>query len=66
MLMDHEAALLCDGNLALLDCFVVELLDATALHAHEMIVMVAFIQLEHRLAALEVMAHKKTGLFELG
>jgi hypothetical protein len=64
--MDHEAALLCNRNLPLLDCFVVELLDPTALHAHEMIVMAAFIELEHCLAALEMMAHKKTGLFELG
>ena len=45
---------------------VIKLVDAPALHAHEMIVMAALVQLEYRLAGLEMMALETAGLFELG
>src|SRR6266699_5721167 len=66
MLANCKAALRGDPDLALLDFRVIKLLDAPALHAHEMIVMAALIQLEHRLAGLEMMALEDAGLFELG
>src|SRR5205085_6080228 len=45
---------------------VVELLDAAALQAHEVIVVPALVQLEHRLAGLEMLAREEPGLLELG
>src|SRR5262245_33181586 len=60
-----EAALLGDLVLALLDVRVVELLDAAALQADEVVVVPALVQLEHRLAGLEVLARKQPGLLEL-
>ena len=51
--------------LALLDLGVVELLDAAAGQAHQVVVMLAFVQLEHRLAGLEVAAREQAGLLEL-
>ena len=65
MLADLEAALARDLELPLLDLRVVELLDASALHADEMVVVLAFVQLEHGLARLEVMADQEAGLLEL-
>ena len=50
VLADLEAALARDLGLPLLDLRVVELLDAAALHAHQVVVMRALVQLEHRLA----------------
>ena len=52
-------------RLPLLDLGVVELLDAAALHADEMVVVLAFVQLEHRLAGFEMMAHEQARLLEL-
>src|SRR5216683_3917290 len=66
MLANREAAFRGDTDLALLDFGVIELFDASALHAHQMIVMAALIQLEHRLAGLEMVALEYSGLFELG
>ena len=65
VLADLEAALPRDGVLPLFDPGVVELLDATALQADEMVVMVALVQLEHRLAGLEMMADEQARLLEL-
>jgi hypothetical protein len=62
---DREAAFLRDPPLALLDLGVVELLDPAALHAHEVIVVARVVELEHRLARLEVMALQEPGLLEL-
>ena len=42
-----------------------ELLDAAAVHAHDVVVMLALVQLEHRRAALEMMARDEPGLLEL-
>src|SRR5438552_16520158 len=54
MLANRKAAFRGDTNLALLDLGVVELFDAAALHAHEVIVMAALVQLENRLVGLEM------------
>ena len=51
--------------LALLDLRVVELLDAAALQADEVVVVAALVQLEHGLAGLEVVADEQPGLLEL-
>src|SRR4051812_47271234 len=61
-----EAARARHLRLALLDVGVVELLDAAALKAHEVVVVAALVQLENRLARLEVLARKQSGLLELG
>src|SRR6185436_14729816 len=62
---DRETALLCNLVLALLDLGIVELLDAAALEAHEMVVVPALVELVDRLAAFEVVAREKPGLLEL-
>ena len=58
VLGDLEAALARDLLLPLLDLRVVELLDAAALQADEVVVMRAFVELEDRLAGLEVVADR--------
>src|SRR5882672_6236597 len=65
MLANREAALRGYPDLTLLYFRVIKLFDASALHAHEMIVMATLIQLEHRLAGLEMMALEDAGPFEL-
>ena len=65
MLADLEAALARDPDLPLLDLGVVELLDPPALQADEVVVVRALVELEHRLARLEVMADQEPGLLEL-
>ena len=65
MIVDSEAALLGDGDLPALDLRIVEFLDVPALHADEVIVMAALIQLEDRLATLEMMAHEESRVLEL-
>src|SRR5262245_49731068 len=62
---DLEAALVRDLLLPLLDLRVVELLDAPALQANEMVVVPALVQLEHRLARLEMVAREQARLLEL-
>jgi hypothetical protein len=62
---DLEAALLCDGVLPLLDGRVIELLDAPALEADEVVVVMSLVQLEHRLARVEMVAHEEPRLLEL-
>jgi hypothetical protein len=63
---NHEAALLGNPRLSALDLGIVEFLDATAVDTHQVIVVLAGAQLEHRLAGLEVVALKQAGLLELG
>jgi hypothetical protein len=63
---DLEAAFVRDLRLALLDLRVVELLDATAFEAHEMVVVPSLVELEHRLAGFEVVACQESRLLELG
>jgi len=62
---DREASLPGDPALALLDLRVEELLDPAALQAHQVIVVLALVQLEHRLARLEVVPRQYAGLLEL-
>ena len=64
--MDLEAALGRRHFLPLLDFFVEELLDTTALQTDDVIVMAALVQFEHSLAAFEMMAYQQAGLLELG
>ena len=65
MLLQLEAARLRDRSLALLDLGVEEFLDTAAVHAHQVVVVLALVELEHRLAALEVIARQDAGLLEL-
>ncbi len=65
VLRDPEAALARHRSLPLLDSRVVELLDAPALQADEMVVVMALVQLEDGLAGLEMMADEKARLLEL-
>src|SRR5258707_9045691 len=51
--------------LAPLDVGVVELLDAPALQADQMVVVPALVQLEHRLAGLEMLARQQSRVLEL-
>src|SRR6267378_7858794 len=53
-------------GLALFDFRVVELLDASAGEAHQVIVVAALVQLEHGLARLEMVALEDAGVLELG
>ena len=54
-----------DGPLALFDLGVEELLDTTAVQAHQVVVVLALVEFEHRLARLEVAAPQQPGLLEL-
>src|SRR5690606_1831600 len=62
---DLEAPLGRHLLLPLLDDVVVELLDAAALQADHMVMVVALGEFEHRLVAFEVMALNNTGTLEL-
>lgn len=66
MIVDREAALLGNAVLALLDFSVDELFDFAALQADQMIVVVAMIEFEYRLVAIEMVAHQQARLLELG
>src|SRR5438309_11885819 len=66
MLANRKTAFLGHADLTLFDFGVVELFDASALYAHEVIVVAALVQLEHRFAGLEMMALEDAGLLELG
>src|SRR3954469_19904179 len=65
MPVQRKAASARDLVLAPLDLGVVELLDPTALQAHEVVVMPALVQLEHRLAGLEMLAREQPCMLEL-
>jgi len=65
MLLYAEAAIPGDLGLASLDFRIVEFLDVSALDAHEMVVVIALIELEDRFAGLEMMANQQSRLFEL-
>ena len=66
MVLDLEAAVFGYFFLPLLDLRVDELFDMTALHADEMIMMSALIELEHGFAALKVMTDQQARLLKLG
>lgn len=65
MRLDGELFCPGDAGLAFFYDGIAEFLDATALQADEMVVVLAFVQLEYRLSRVEDMALKKSGLFEL-
>lgn len=65
MLVDGKAAVLRHFDLAPFDLGVEKLLDASALQANEMVVVTAFVQLEDRLAAFEMMTNEQARLREL-
>ena len=65
MILDTEAARLGDLDLPLLDIGIVELLDVAAFDTHDVIVVPALFQFEHRLAAFEVMTNEEPSLLEL-
>jgi len=62
----RETALFGNPVLALLYGSVVKLLDASALQADQVVVVVSFIQFENRFAGLEMVALQQAGLLELG
>ena len=66
VLAQRESTIVGDACLALLDLRVHEFLDTSAVQAHEMVVVVAFVELEHGLVGLEVMALQDARLLELG
>jgi len=55
-----------DFFLACFDGRIVELLDMAALQANDVVVMFALVQLEYRLATLEMVTHQQTGLLKTG
>ena len=56
VLVQCEAAFGCDGLLTPFDLGVVELFDAAAVNADQMVVVRAFVEFEHGLAGFEVAA----------
>ena len=66
MTMQAKAARCGHLALTVFDFGVDKLFDSAARQAHQMIVMRAFVQLEHRAAAFEMIARQKPGLFKLG
>ena len=66
MLLDDEPAFLRNAFLPAFDLFVDEFLDASAIDAYEMVMMLAGFELENGFAGLEMVALKDTGFLELG
>ena len=66
VLVDDEAALLGDLDLALFDFGVVELFDPPALQADQMVVMIAYVEFEHGAAGFKMMPLQQAGVLELG
>jgi len=56
MIVKFKPAVFGNHLLATLNFFVKKLYNFAALHAHQMVVMSAFIQLKHRLARLKMLA----------
>ncbi len=63
--MNFKAARRRDFRLAFFDLGVVKLLDVAALYAHQMIVVTALIELEHRFVGFKVVAYQEASLLEL-
>lgn len=66
MLVQAKAAFLGDLALPLLDLGVVELLHTAALHAQQVVVVAALVELIDRLFVVEMMSDQQAGLLELG
>jgi hypothetical protein len=65
VVLQLETAALGHGPLTAFDLGVEEFLDPAAAQAHQMVVVAAFVELEHRFAGFEVAAHQQPGLLEL-
>src|SRR3989338_7994121 len=65
VVVNGKAAFGGDLFLARLDGRIVKLLDMAALQANDVVMVLALIEFEHRLAALEVVARQQSGLLEL-
>jgi outer membrane protein assembly factor BamE len=65
MFFQREAFGLGHSHLALFNLGIVKLFDASAIEAHQMIMMRAFVELIHRLAALEIAACQQASLLKL-
>jgi hypothetical protein len=65
VLLDGKAVAQGDRILARLDRRIDELFDVPAVHADDMVVMHALVELEHRHAVFEVMAHHQARGLEL-
>lgn len=66
MTMQAEAARCSHLALSVFYFGIDKLFDSAARQAHQVIVMRAFVQLEHRAAAFEMIACQEPGLFKLG
>jgi outer membrane protein assembly factor BamE len=66
MVGNGEAFFLGDGVLAFFNFCVEKFFDLAAIQTHQMVVVLAFVELVHRLATLEIAALENVGLFELG
>lgn len=55
----------CDLLLALLDLLIHELIHSSAFHAYDVVMMIALVQFEHRVTALEMMTCDQAGGLEL-
>ncbi len=65
MFLDSETAFLGDAMLAFFNFSVHKFLDLAALQAHQMVMMIALLEFEYRLVAIEMVAHQEAGLLEL-
>src|SRR5260370_24985643 len=65
VLADLKSAIAGDLGLALFDLGIEEFLDAAALQADQVVVLPTLIELENRLARIEMMADQETRLLEL-
>src|SRR5271155_3973173 len=66
VIADFEPQTLCHRVLAVLDAAVHELFHLAAVNTHDVIVVGAVIEFEHRHAAFEMMAGHEAGSLELG
>ena len=66
MVANRETQVGRDSFLACFDGRIEEFLDMSALQTNDVVVMLALVQFEYRLAALEMVAHQQSGLLELG
>jgi hypothetical protein len=66
MVRDFEALGLGHGMLPGFNFGIVKLLHTAAIDAHHVVMVLTFIELIHRFAALEVIAAQNAGLLKLG
>lgn len=62
---DAETTLECDALLPALDLIIIEFFDATTIEANQMVVVRAFVQLEHGFAGFKVIPMQQASLFKL-